>query len=533
MHSALLWPVSSGGQARQEVPTVTDKERMQSRPPGEDPLAVLGLDQLLRTIPSGLFLVDLRQRIVHWNPEAERITGFRAEEAVGRHCSFLKGIPCGKGCGLYDENMSKPIIGVFCTVRAKDGRRLHLVKNVDYLRDAAGEVVGGIESFVDITRRVALESRIRRHARELEGAVRNRTAELEEERTQLRNVLDAMADFAYICDPDYTIRFMNRALVAAVGEQVGARCYRALYGLEAPCGNCPMGSVLAGESSRVERSFPATGRTYEVLHTRLRGREGGARKLAVFRDVTERRRALERLRVANRELDAFVHTVSHDLRTPLAPIIGFADFLLEEYGGRLDEQGRDLLQEIEGQGRRMLALLEDLLLLAQVGRVALPETPVECGPVVEKVVVELSGEAAQGGLEVRIGPLPAIRMPETLLSEIFGNLIGNALRYAAGSSLPVEVGGEKVGEQVRFFVRDHGPGVPAGEREKIFELFHRGSHQVKVKGTGIGLAIVRKICQRFGGRVWVEETPGGGATFRVELPADPKIVDQGPEQTGP
>lgn len=228
-----------------------------------------------------------------------------------------------------------------------------------------------------------------------------------------------------------------------------------------------------------------------------------------------RRQDEERLRQVNRELDAFVHTVSHDLRSPLTPILGFADFLRQEYSHCLTEQGKLAVDEIEQQGERMLALLEDLLQLARAGHLERPANPVDVEAVVQGVLGSLGEPLAQTGSEVHCGPLPATRIPETLLAQLFDNLVGNALRYAGGGL--IEIGGERRGEKVIFFVRDHGSGIPRGEREKIFEAFCRGSSARALPGTGIGLATVRRIAVHFGGRAWVEETPGGGSTFRIEL----------------
>jgi signal transduction histidine kinase len=118
---------------------------------------------------------------------------------------------------------------------------------------------------------------------------------------------------------------------------------------------------------------------------------------------------------------------------------------------------------------------------------------------------------------VRVGELPTVHLAPHFLAEIFENLIGNALEYAGEEGGPIEVGGQRSGQQVRFFVRDHGPGVPETEREKIFEVFFRGSTGSRCEGTGVGLAIVGKIATLCSGWAWVEETPGGGSTFWVEL----------------
>jgi signal transduction histidine kinase len=235
--------------------------------------------------------------------------------------------------------------------------------------------------------------------------------------------------------------------------------------------------------------------------------------------VMLRRRGEEKVHLLNRELDAFVHTVSHDLRSPLSPILGFADYLREEHGHCLREEGNVAVDEIERQGLRMLGLLDDLLQLAMVGHLERPAAPIDANRVLQGVLEGWREQAAAAGVELRCGQLPPAPVAESLLSQILDNLVGNAVRYAAGGGL-IDIGGEHEGGAVRYFVRDHGPGVPPGERERIFEPFSRGAAGRVMPGTGIGLATVRKIAVHFGGRAWVEETPGGGSTFWVELTAE-------------
>jgi PAS domain S-box-containing protein len=239
--------------------------------------------------------------------------------------------------------------------------------------------------------------------------------------------------------------------------------------------------------------------------------------LGTFDDITERKLAEEALIEANRELDAFVYTVSHDLRTPLTPIIGYAEVLQETCRDRLDEQSLGYLAEIEGQGRRMVALMEDLLALAKVGQVERPTESVDLNALVENVLVDMGSLIAGAGVAVEKNPLPGMRIPKTLLTQVFDNLIGNAIRYAGREGSPIEVGGERRGDLVRLYVRDHGPGIPKEERSRIFEVFYRGATGKKSPGTGVGLATVLKIARLFGGCAWVEETEGGGCTFWVEM----------------
>ena len=121
----------------------------------------ISLKQALRTIPSGLFVVDTEMQIVYWNPAAVKITGYSSEEAVGQHCSFLQGIPCDEKCGLFHTDIPKPIIGGRCTIVTKSGETIHLIKNMEFLRDSEGEIIGGIESFNDISQQYALEESLR------------------------------------------------------------------------------------------------------------------------------------------------------------------------------------------------------------------------------------------------------------------------------------------------------------------------------------------------------------------------------------
>ena len=237
----------------------------------------------------------------------------------------------------------------------------------------------------------------------------------------------------------------------------------------------------------------------------------------VMNDITERKRAEALIKESNEELDAFVHTVAHDLRTPLTPIIGYAEILRENYKEQLDEQGLSYLAEIEKAGTRMLALMEGLLSLAKSGTIKRPIKFVPTDKVVARVIKNLEPNIAATGAILRINLLPPIHIPKTFLAQIFDNLIGNALRYAGNSGGLIEVGGEQAGKQIRFFVRDHGLGISEQERKHIFEIFYRGTNKGKVKGSGIGLAIVYKIARNYGGRAWVEETHGGGCTFWVEM----------------
>lgn len=485
-------------------------------PSAKELLSAYPLQQLLQTIPTGLFLVDAEMRIVYWNAEAERITGYSAEEAVGQHCSFLVGVPCGKKCGLFEVDKKKPINCITCSVLHRGGDRVVLSKNIDLLHNAAGEVIGGIEAFVDISRQKQLEQSLRQSASKLRRAVAERTHELELERSNLHAVLDGMRDPAYICTGDYRLSYMNRAMREVLGPVDGSVCYEVLHGVGSPCLDCPLNNTAQGETIVQERKIGSQNRMYEIVHTPLPQGDGPVRKLGVCRDITERLETADKLHQANRELDAFVSTVSHDLRSPLTPLIGFSEYLQQEYAENLGETGLECLVEIEKAGRKMLNLLEDLLVLARVGQLERPNIPSSTTRLAKEVCQELSLDIMKTKAQVTIEELPPVYVPEALLLDLFRNLITNALRYADRAP-QIEIEGSLEGGCRRLMVRDHGPGIPLAEREEVFEPFKRGSSGGKIPGTGIGLATVRKIARLYDGRVRIEDTPGGGATFIIEF----------------
>ncbi|MEJ2518811.1 MAG: PAS domain S-box protein [Desulfuromonadales bacterium] len=480
--------------------------------------AALSKAQILNTVPSGLFLVDQNRHIVYWNPEAERLTGYTAAEVVGQHCSVLEGIECGTGCGLFDTGApEKPIMAMECRIRTKSGAALIISKNIDLLR-LRGRVVGGIETFIDITAPKQLEQKLRCQQRKLEQTVADRTAALQEERSRLRSILDSMTDMAYIVTADYRIDFFNKAMADHFGIPSGACCYRTIHGIEDPCRECPMAAVRAGRTVIEERQFVQDGQTYEVIHSPVQGVDGEIQKLAVCRDITSRKELEEQLKESNQQLDAFVHTVSHDLRSPLTPILGYAEFLRDNYRDQLDERGLDLVEEIHSQGHRILRMVEDLLELSQVGHAERPEKPIKTRRVVNQILKENAAEVRDKQIRITIADLPDLRIPESLLSQLFSNLVLNAIRYGCDRGGAIEITGNADSKTTTFAVIDHGPGIDDTEAERVFKIFYRGRQAAGVPGSGIGLATVAKIVRLFDGEVTVKQTPGGGCTMQVVFP---------------
>jgi light-regulated signal transduction histidine kinase (bacteriophytochrome) len=243
------------------------------------------------------------------------------------------------------------------------------------------------------------------------------------------------------------------------------------------------------------------------LHERVRRHAG-----ELERRVVERTEALE---AANKELESFSYSVSHDLRAPLRAVDGFAKILEEDYGARLDEEGRRLLGVVRSSSRHMGQLIDDLLDLSRLGRLALGKRPVDMAGLAREVAQELP----RGNAAVDIGPLPACHSDPRLLRQVWANLIGNALKYSGKrAGAHVEIGGrEEPGESV-YWVRDNGVGFDMRYVGKLFGVFQRLHGADEFPGTGVGLAIVQRVVARHGGRVWAEGRPGEGACFHFSLP---------------
>jgi signal transduction histidine kinase len=271
---------------------------------------------------------------------------------------------------------------------------------------------------------------------------------------------------------------------------------------------------------RDERKLGVQQRTYEIVHTPLPAEDGIKQKLAVCRDITVRKKSEDELKEANRELDAFAHSISHDLRGILAPVVTYMDFLRVTYSEVFDDQILQILSEVEHQSERAITLLDDLLDLAQVSHVKAGDNPTDVNMIVDEVVRELALNKEDGPVIIA-EELPQTWLPETLVYQVFINLLSNSSRYVPKESGAIEVGSWDTDKSTTYFVRDYGPGVPAKEREAIFDIFFRGKSSSGQRGTGVGLAIVRKVALRCHGQAWVEETPAGGATFCISLPKVP------------
>jgi light-regulated signal transduction histidine kinase (bacteriophytochrome) len=252
-------------------------------------------------------------------------------------------------------------------------------------------------------------------------------------------------------------------------------------------------------------------------------------------DVTERKRAeaalrehAEALSRSNADLQQFGYAISHDLQEPLRTIGGFTQLLAKRYRGRLNGEADELIEYITGGVDRMSRLITDLLAYSQLSRSGEHmDSAVDMSAVVSAAVENLAQSIADTGARVTWEELPAVCGDYTRLVQLMQNLIGNSIKYRQPASAPeVHIAAKVEQDQWRFVVTDNGVGFPQEQAERIFGLFKR-LHGFSVPGTGIGLAICRRIVEQHGGRIWTEGRPGSGATFYFTLrPASPSCQQQ-------
>lgn len=232
---------------------------------------------------------------------------------------------------------------------------------------------------------------------------------------------------------------------------------------------------------------------------------------------------------ANQELEAFSYSVAHDLRAPLRSIDGFSRILLRDHAGRLDEQGLEHLRLVCASAQRMAQLIEDLLNLSRFSRAEVHRRQLDLAAMARDVMQRVRQDEPERRLDFVVAdPVPPAQGDPSLLEAVFQNLLGNAWKYTRRCELArIEFGWAPA--PAAYFVRDNGAGFDMAYADKLFQVFHRLHSAAEFEGTGVGLAIVQRIIERHGGRIWAEARKDQGASFFFTLPAEP---DDSPTQPG-
>ena len=461
-----------------------------------------------------IYMLDGAGRVSSWNAGAQRLKGYRPDEVIGRpFATFFppEAVAAGQPARLLAMAAREGRVEDEGWRVRKDGSRFWAEAVLTALRDPNGAVIG----FAKVTRDMT--------------AHRQAQQELRASEERFRLLVDAVQEYAiYMLDPDGRVISWTTAAERIFGyraQDVLGRAFSQFY---------PPDDSAQGKPAWELQQALTHGR-HEDEGWRIR--KDGSRFWAnvviapmvdpqgtllgfakVTRDLTRRRRTEESLSQANAELEKFSYSVSHDLRAPLRAISGYAELLLREQGGRLDEEGLRQLHVIRDSARQGGELIDALLKFSRLGRQAMTRIDVDLTALARAVLDELG--PAEEPVEVVVRALPLVNGDPTLLRLVLANLIGNALKFTRGRpQRRVEVGTESRDGEVVCYVRDNGVGFDQRFAGKLFGVFQRLHRPDEFEGTGVGLALAQRILQRHGGRIWAEGKVNEGATFFFTIPS--------------
>jgi PAS domain S-box-containing protein len=460
-------------------------------------------------------------RYEYISPSVETVTGFSPDEltAMDGVTSLAMIHPddvpaCRSALARLDETGEGE---VEYRQRTKNGDFRWLSNHMSLARDAGGRPLYRNGNIRDINER--------KRAEETLAAAHK----------QLQSVIDNTTSIVYAFDPEERFVLANTALAELLNstpeQMIGKRRHEFMPKRDADWHEANDRQVFeAGRALEFEESSQLKGHSIKWLTTKFPLRDAQGRIYAVAgisADITERKqmeieltRRADELAAANRELESFSYSVSHDLRGPIHSIQGFSEILLEDYGERLDEDGIDYLNRIKGGADKRNALIDDMMSLFKISRQELFRRDLDLSAIVEGIVEDLRGSNPDRKIEIKIQKQVHTNGDSPLLTIALSNLLRNAWKFTSKVENPLIEFGE-LQEEGRhlLYVRDNGAGFDMKLCNKLFKAFQRLHSESEFPGTGIGLAIVERVIRRHGGKIWAESEPGKGATFYLLLGA--------------
>lgn len=486
-------------------------------------------EDLYNRAPCGYHSVDKDGYFIRVNDTELAWLGYRREEIVGR--LRFSDVLTAAGKEALKESFPRfkqegQLISMEFDLVRKDGTTLPVSVSATALHDKDGNYVMSRTTVFDMT------------------ALKDAARQLEAANAFLDAVVENIPSMVFVKHAD-TLRFVRinrteeRLLGISRDQVIGKSDYDLFPKEQADHFVAKDREVLAThEVVDIQEEAIRTPQGERILHTLkigVRDSDGRPQYLVgISHDITERKEAEGKIRVlasdlearanqleaANKELESFSYSVSHDLRSPLRAIDGFSRLLEEDYHSALDAEGKRLLSVIRQSSQRMGLLIDDLLAFSKLGRKALSMDRIDMNELVAEAVDEVRSGVQGTTAEIRLHEMPAASGDRVLLRQAWINLISNGIKYSSKKDRPeVEIGSlpAENGNLV-YYVRDNGVGFDMQYYDKLFGVFQRLHRVEEFPGTGVGLAIVQRVVARHGGRAWAEAAPGKGATFFFSIP---------------
>jgi PAS domain S-box-containing protein len=469
------------------------------------------LQKVVEAIPDLAFIeLDVTGFVRGWSPAATRLLGFSADEVIGRSmidlASKIKETAETSALELAAREGRAETFG--WTIR-KDGSRFWANEVTRPIRDPKGQTTGFARVVRDMT---AWE-----------------VAAVEREQ-----VVNLSADLIGIAGFDGYFKRVNPSFTRVLGyteAELLAKPYVDFIHPDDLSATQNEASSIAAGLYDVTRSFQNRYRCkdggYRWLEWRTRPNVSQEIIYFVARDVTAQKEVSEKLadyshelERSNGELQQFAYVASHDLQEPLRAVAGCVQMLGERNAGKLDERSKELMGYAVDGAKRMQTLINDLLSYSRVGSKGINKSWMDPKAAVDKAIRQLQTSLDECHAAVSIDPLPRVSADAVQLTQLFQNLIGNAIKFHDGKPPEVRISARQEPGETIFSVRDNGIGIAPEYHDRLFRVFQRLHSRVQYAGTGIGLAICKKIVERHGGRIWVESQTGQGATFLFSIPKE-------------
>jgi PAS domain S-box-containing protein len=451
--------------------------------------------------------------VTAWNRAAERLFGYSAQEVIGSKIDILvapdeqtklRDILGRAGRGEHVEHFE-------AVRRRKDGRPVEVSLSVSPVRTASGAIVGIAEIARDIGAQKLAEAKF-------------------------RIAVEASPSGMVMVDPSGIILLVNSELERLFGysrEELVGRSFEMLVPerfrtahvkLVAEFGKSPterrMGAQRDLSGLRKDGTeFPA-----EIGLNPVQS-PSGLLVLAAIVDISERKQAeaaiaaqTELLRRSNAELEQFAYVASHDLQEPLRMVASYTQLLADRYGGKLDPRADKYIRYAIDGAKRMQALVRDLLTYSRISTEKRQLHRVDSKAVLEAVLERLAAAIGDTGADIVVGALPEVTSDEAELGQVFQNLVSNALKFRSDRPVRIQIAAQPKGDGWVFSVADNGLGIDPRYHDRVFQMFQRLHERGKYEGSGIGLAIAKKIVEQHGGAIWVESALGQGSTFYFTMP---------------